>query len=253
MNLKDKLKEKYVLGTWSEIPTPYASNIIAKANMDFQIIDMEHGVFDFELSQNMIFAIKAENSASMVRVPSIDEAYILRALDIGADGIIFPGVESSEDILKIVKYCKYAPTGEKGFNPYVYTGGYKAVDKKFFSEKNNELVIGVIIESKEGLNNLEQIVQNAHIDIVYIGQYDLSVSLGVPGDVNNELVQEAIKCAVKTILKYNKVAGCMVHSAQEAKLMINNGLKFIVYKVDTAVLYQGFYNFQKEVGNNEII
>jgi 4-hydroxy-2-oxoheptanedioate aldolase len=239
--------DKYILGTWSEIPTPYVSNIIAKAKMDFQIIDMEHGVFDFELSQNMIFAIKAEDGSAIVRVPSLDESYILRALDIGADGIIFPQVETIEDVNKIIKYCKYAPVGEKGFNPYVYTGGYSSVEKGFFDKKNKDLVIGVILESKVGLNNLEKIVQNEHIDVIYIGQYDLSVSLGVAGDVNNVLVLDALNQAVAMINKYKKVAGCMVHSAQEAKLMIEKGYKFIVYKVDSAVLYQSYYCFKKEV------
>jgi len=247
MKLKNKLMNQYILGTWSEIPTPYVSNIIAKAKMDFQIIDMEHGVFDFELAQNMIFAINAENGSTMVRVPSIEEAYILRALDIGADGIIFPQVESLEDVNKIVKYCKYAPIGNKGFNPYVYTGGYSSVEKGFFDEKNSDLVIGVIIESKEGLNNLEKIVQSNQVDVIYIGQYDLSVSLGVPGDVNNVLVLDALKRAVAVINMYQKAAGCMVHSSQEAKLMIEQGFKFIVYKVDSAVLYQSYYSFIKEV------
>jgi 4-hydroxy-2-oxoheptanedioate aldolase len=247
MKLKDKLKGSYLLGTWSDIPSSYASNIVAKAGIDFQIIDMEHGVFDFELAQNMVFAMKAEGSWAFLRVPAIDEAYALRALDIGVDGIIFPKVETCEDIDRIVQYCKYAPVGEKGFNPYVYTGGYNAVDKNFFEKKNSELVIGIILESKKALKNLATIVKNEHVDIIYIGQYDLSVSLGVPGDVNNELVLNALEYAVATINENKKVAGCMVHSAQEAKKMIKKGFKYIVYKVDSSVLYQGYSNLIKEV------
>jgi len=247
MKLKDKLANQFILGTWSEIPTPYASNIVAKAKMDFQIIDMEHGVFDFELVQNMIFAIKAEESAAIVRVPSIDESYILRALDTGADGIIFPQVESLDDVEKIVEYSKYPPIGNKGFNPYVYTGGYNGVEKGFFEERNNDLTIGVIIETKKGLENLEEIAKNKHVDIIYIGQYDLSVSLGVAGDVNNKLVLDILKQAVAVINANKKLAGCMVHSAQEAKLLIEQGFRFIVYKVDAALLYQSYNDFRKEV------
>lgn len=247
MNFKQKLKNGYMLGTWSEIPTPYASNIIAKAGMDFQIIDMEHGVFDFELAQNMIFAVKSENKSILVRVPVVDEAYILRALDIGADGIVFPGIETADDVSKIIKYSKYAPLGSKGFNPYVYTGNYHKVSSEFFEIKNKELAIAIIIESKNAVNNLETILDNDEIDIVYIGQYDLSVSLGVSGDVNHKLVLDALDYTVDIIKRKNKVSGCMVHTVEEAKKMIDKGFKFIVYKVDSGVLYQQFNDFSKGV------
>lgn len=250
MNFKNELKSRYMIGTWCEIPTPYVSNIIAKSGIDFQIIDMEHGVFDFELAQNMIFAIKLENKTAIIRVPSVDENYVLRALDIGADGIIFPGIESGEQVDNIIKYCKYAPIGKKGFNPYVYTGGYNSVNSEFFNKRNKDLSIAIIIESVKGLNNLEKILQNDNIDIVYMGQYDLSVSLGVPGDVNNEIVNKALEKALDIVKKKNKVAGCMVHSVCEAKKMINKGFKFIVYKVDSGILYKSCNEFVKEVNND---
>lgn len=248
MDFKEKMQKSFVLGTWTEIPTPYASDIIAKAGMDFQIIDMEHGVFDFELIQNMLFAIKSEGKTTFVRVPAIDETYILRALDLGADGIIFPQVTSKSDIDSIIKYAKYSPIGEKGFNPYVYTGGFHAVGGDFFEEQNRKLSIGVILESKEVLENIDEIVNNPDIDIFYIGQYDLSVSLGVGGNVNHPLVMEALEKAVKVINLHNKAAGCMVHTAEEAKKMIKAGYRYIVYKVDSGVLYSAFHDFVSEVG-----
>ena len=247
MDFKEKMQKTHVLGTWAEIPTPYASNIIAKAGLDFQIIDMEHGVFDFELMQNMLFAIKSEGKKTFVRVPAIDEAYILRALDLGADGIIFPQVMNRSDIDAIVKYAKYSPVGEKGFNPYVYSGGYHAVGSSFFEEQNKKTCLGVILESKEAIEHIEEIVNNPYIDIYYIGQYDLSVSLGVAGDVNHPLVIEALDKAVCAINAQSKAAGCMVHSSEEAKKMIDAGYRYIVYKVDSGVLYSAFSSFVAEV------
>lgn len=247
LDFKKKMKEQYVLGTWSEIPTPYVSNIVAKAGMDFQIIDMEHGVFDFELAQNMLFAIKCEGRATFLRVPDIDEAYILRALDLGADGLIFPQVKNISDIDNIIKYTKYAPIGEKGFNPYVYTGGYRGVSGDFFEKQNRKLSLGIILESKETIENIEDFVKNPEIDIYYIGQYDLSVSYGVPGQVNHPLILEALDKAVKAVKSANKIAGCMVHSPKEARTMIEAGYRFVVYKVDSGVLYSAFYDFKTEV------
>ena len=231
------------IGTWAEIPTPYASNIIARAGIDFQIIDMEHGVIDFELAQNMIFAIKSEKKYSMIRVPCIDEAYTLRALDTGVDGIIFPGVKNVGDVNKIIDYTKYPNIGKKGFNPYISAGGYNRVNSEFFNNENKRTVIGIIIEGKEAFENIEEVVNNDWVDIVYIGQYDLSVALGVPGDINNKLVLEALEYALKIINKHNKVAGCMVHSIEEAQLFIKKGCGVIVYKVDSGVLFGAYNSF----------
>jgi len=245
---KEKIKEKeYVLGTWCEIPTAYSVNVIAKAKMDFVIIDMEHGVVDFNSVQNMVLSAESECCSTLIRVPRIDESFILRALDTGADGIIVPQVESSEDVKQIIKYSKYCPDGNRGFNPYVRAGGYTGVDKNYLLDQNKKTTIGIILESKNAFDNIEEIIAHPLIDIVYIGQYDLSVALGVPGDVTNEVVVSMLNDAVKTINRVGKLAGCMVHSIDEANTAIERGIRFIVYKVDTGVMFSAYDTFKKGV------
>ena len=92
----------FQLGTWAEIPSPYVTNVLMSAGFDFSILDMEHGIIDFETAQNMIFAAKAVKKRTYVRVPAIEESWILRVLDMGCDGIIFPQVSSKTDIEKII-------------------------------------------------------------------------------------------------------------------------------------------------------
>lgn len=252
--LKDKLSESnFILGTWCEIPSPYSINIIAKAQMDFVIIDMEHGVHSYDIIQNMVFAAESEGCSVVIRVPNINESYILRALDTGAEGIIIPQVECIEDVEKIIEYAMYAPIGNRGFNPYIKAGGYGNVCSDYFEVQNNKVCLAIILETKRAFENLEEILKNPYISIIYIGQYDLSIALGVPGDVTNRLVVETLERSIRLINKAGKIAGCMVHSPEEATQLIHKGLKFVVYKADTGIIYSAYHSFNREVNGDEII
>ena len=244
---------KTELGTWAEIPSPYATNIMAKAGFDFTILDMEHGVIDFELAQNMIFAAHSENKQAYVRVPAIDEAWILRALDMGCDGMIFPQVSNTNDVERIIEYAYFSPIGKRGFNPYITAGGYSPVKTDFFERENRRIKIGIILEGKEAFDDLDKILNYNEIDIIYIGQYDLSMALGIPGDVTNPKVLELMKKTVEKVNLAGKMAGCMVHSIEEARKIIEQGFSFVVYKVDSGILFQCVQSFVKGVREDEII
>lgn len=236
-----------MIGTWAEIPSPYVSNIMMKAGFDFSIIDMEHGVSDFETIQNMIFATHAERKSAFVRVPCIDEAWILRTLDMGCDGMLFPQVSSVQQIEKIIEYSCFAPSGKRGFNPYIASGGYSKVSSSYYQDENERIKLGIILEGKEVFERIEEVLAYKEIDIFYIGQYDLSMALGIPGEVDHPLVLEYMEKAVKRISDVGKLAGCMVHSSEEARKAIKQGFKFIVYKVDTAILFSAISDFVKEL------
>lgn len=235
------------LGTWAEIPSPYTTDIMCRAGLDFTIIDMEHGIIDFETAQNMIFAAHSRNKKSYIRVPAIEESWILRSLDTGCDGIIFPQVACEDDVERIIKYSMFPPKGERGFNPYITAGGYSPVNNTFFVDENERLSLGIIIEGLSAFENIDGILKYPEIDIVYIGQYDLSMALGVPGKVSDSKVLEYMKRAVTKIRESGKRPGCMVHTIEEAKDVINQGFEFIVYKVDTGILFQTIHQFVEGV------
>jgi len=187
------------LGTWAEIPSPYVTDIMSLAGFDFSIVDMEHGVIDFETAQNMIFAAHSRKKSVFIRVPEIEEAWILRSLDMGCDGMIFPQVATVEDVNKIIKYSCFPPQGERGFNPYITAGGYSAVKSDFFYKENKRVQLGIILEGQSGFENIDAILEKDEIDIVYIGQYDLSVALGIPGDVSNKKLLSIMSSAVRKL------------------------------------------------------
>ena len=116
----------------------------------------------------------------------IKEDYILRSLDIGAEGVLAAHVESPEDAQQVVEFAKYHPIGKRGFTPYTRAGGYSGGDiTKHADLQIEKTLVGVILEGKTGIENLDDILKIHHIDLIYIGAYDLSQALGMPGDVGN--------------------------------------------------------------------
>lgn len=245
--LKKALKDgSFVLGTWCDLPSPAVVNVLAKAKLDFVIIDMEHGPMDYTLAQDMVMAAECEATEALVRVPRLDESDILRALDVGASGVIVPHIETIEDRNRVVSYSKFPPLGKRGFNPYVRCGGYSKATPEYFDYQNNRVILGLILEGVSALKNLESIIDSPEVDLVYIGAYDLSVALGFSGDVNHPEVLKELEKAVKKIIKAKKCAGCMVHSASDLKKFKDMGVQFMTYKVDSAIIYDAISQIRGE-------
>jgi len=245
--IKESLKKgSFVLGTWCDLPSPSVVNVLAKAKLDFVIIDMEHGPMDYKIAQEMAMAAESEGCEALIRVPRLNESDILRALDTGVSGIIVPHIESVEDTKKVVNFSKFPPQGHRGFNPYVRSGGYQKVTNEYLSEQNKKIVLGLIVEGTSALKDLDNIIDNPEIDIVYIGTYDLSVALGIPGDVQNPKVFEMLEKAIAKIRKAGKSAGCMAHNTNDLNKFKKLGIQFICYKVDSSIIHDEVAQFRKE-------
>lgn len=240
ISLKEKLKKgEFAIGTWCEIPSPEVINILAKAGLDFVIIDMEHGSMDFTTASRMIMAAEVEGCSPIIRVSRNDESDILRALEIAPEGIIVPHVESVEDRISAINYLKFWPVGGRSLNPYTRAGGY-AVTSDFTKKQNKNILSCLIIEGEKGILDIEKIIDDEEIDIVYLGTYDISMALGVPGDTKNIKVVKTLEKLVKTIQNKKKFAGCLFHTEQELNSFKKMGIQFLCYKVDTGVIFDTF-------------
>jgi len=238
MNIKDKLKlGKDVYGVWCVIPSPEVINIISKSGLDFVIVDMEHGSMDYTTAQRMVTSAHSENCDAIIRTSRNDESNILKSLDIGSDGVIIPHINSIEDVEKCISYSKYPPIGNRGYTPYTRSGGYSVKDN-YKEDTNKNSFVGVIIESKEGLDNIESIVGNEYIDMVYIGTYDISASLGCSvGD--KKVLGELERCS-NIIIDSGKSVGCLFHNQKELDFFKSIGINLLVYSVDSSILYNAF-------------
>jgi len=239
-NLKKAIKEsKIVFGPFMKFTDPAAVEIMGFAGFDFIIIDTEHGPISIQSAQNMIRVAETANITPVIRVANNDEALILRALDIGAQGIEIPQINNKLQAIKAVRSVKYAPQGERGVCRYVRAANYSSMDKfEYFKSANNETMIIAHIEGVEGINNLDEILSVRGIDVIFIGPYDLSQSLGIPGEVNHPLVTERMKEVVLKC-KENKVSvGTFADDIKTAKFWVSLGVQYMSFSVDVGILYE---------------
>jgi 4-hydroxy-2-oxoheptanedioate aldolase len=204
----------------------------------FVIIDTEHGPISIQNVQNMIRAAESVNITPVVRVSDNDEAIILRALDIGAQGIQIPQINSKSETIRAVKSVKYSPQGERGVCRYVRAANYSSMDKfEYFKSANDETMIIAHIEGVEGINNLDEILSVPGIDVIFIGPYDLSQSLGVPGEVNHSLVTKKMKEVVLKCKKNKVSVGTFADDIKTAKFWVSLGVQYMAFSVDVGILY----------------
>ena len=159
---------------------------------DYVILDTEHGPTDIENQQNNIRACELRGILPIVRVPYIDDNVIGKALDIGAMGIQISQIRCAEDVKKVIKYAKFYPEGERGVCRFVRAADYSSLNRNAFFKKENEKIIIIQLEGKEAIDNLDEILEVDGYDIIFIGPYDLSQSLGVPGQISHPKVLAAM-------------------------------------------------------------
>ena len=163
--------------------SPEFCEVAARSGLDFVIVDMEHGSFGIEAAVNMIRAVEAGGAAAVVRVPDATRTNILKVLDAGADVVLVPNVETREMAQSIVNSARYAPTGRRGACPCVRATAHGVEqwgDYIAWAEKN--ILVGILVETPEGLRNFEDIVSVPGLDIIGMGPFDLSQALGYGGD-----------------------------------------------------------------------
>ena len=241
-NLKKKLKSgRKVFGTWSMLSSAAVVNVIAQTGMDFIIIDMEHGPSNFETAQQQLYTAESAECTPIVRLADGKESEILKTLEIGIQSIMISHVSTTREAESIVKSCLYYPEGERGISPFTRNHSYS--DEKFKEKTikaNENMFIGVLIEGKEGIENIENIASIKGLDMIYLGLYDISQTLGIPGELENPEVLKICKDSVKLIQSKGKIAGTVARDKKYLDLLKEFGFKFIAYRVDCAVLKEGF-------------
>lgn len=229
-----------VVGTWNTLASPLVTEVFARAGLDFQIIDLEHGPFILdEVHLHVSACCSVEGCSPIVRVPSNEEWMVLQALDQGASGIVVPHISDASSAHKLACSVKYHPEGARGFTPFSKAGGFNNRNvAKHVQVSNEETLIIAIIESNEGLDNLDSILDSTAIDVIYFGAYDLSQALGYPGEVRHPEVIKTISRGVELVNSKGKSAGGFVpQSKDDIKWLLDMGMRFITYEVDSSILY----------------
>lgn len=192
----------------NEVAFPNFSIIMRQAGMDFLILDGEHGGFDYTGMAGLIMVARLSGIPIVVRLPDNGRRDITKAMDMGADGLLLPMTDSAEEIREVVRYAKYAPLGQRGIST---NRGHTFYDpgclEDYMGQANGENMIFAQIETRRGVENVDEILGVDGVDGIFIGPNDLSCDLGCLGERGKEPVLEAIRTAGRAAAKSGKRAG----------------------------------------------
>ncbi len=227
--LKARLRDGgAAIGSFVNLPSPEAVELLGWAGFDFVIIDAEHGPQSPETVANMVRAAEASNTTPIVRVALNSQQNILRYLDTGAQGLQVPMVNGPRDAMSGIDAALYPPHGKRGLAGVRAAGfGLRESVAEYAASANNEMLVIVQIETVEALNVIDSIIRQPGIDIVFFGATDLSSSMGIPGQTRDSRVIQAIAEGGKAVLDAGLVAGTIVQSPEQAREWQERGFRYI--------------------------
>ena len=231
-------EDKAVVNGWLAIPSTFSAETMAHQGWDSLTIDMQHGVVDYQMAVNMLTAVSTTNTVPMVRVPWLDPGIIMKSLDAGAYAVICPMINSRAEAEKLVSYVRYAPRGVRSFGP-IRALLYGGAD---YPAKANDTVIPfAMIETKQALENLDDILSVEGLDAIYVGPADLSLTLGCTPkfDQEEKPVVEAIDYIIAKAKQHGVYAGIHNGTPEYAQRMIAKGFRFVTLGSDARLMAAG--------------
>jgi 2-keto-3-deoxy-L-rhamnonate aldolase RhmA len=221
-----------------EFATPGIGHILKSAGCDFVLFDLEHSGFGFETVKSAVRYFEAAQLPAIVRVPSLEYHHIARAMDMGAEGLMLPMVGNAKQARHIVDSMKYHPAGKRGVALQVAHDRYRpgAVGDKF-TNANSRTTLFCQIETAEGVENADSIAAIDGVDALWVGHFDLSVSLGIPGDFGHPRFNDAIKKTIAATKKHKKALGRLVPTVEQGIDIYAQGFDFVCYSGDVWVLH----------------
>lgn len=235
--LKAKLREGIpCLGTFVRMGA-ISVEILGYTGWDFVMIDMEHGVHSFGDVLELKRACEAAGITCIVRVPSPNPNEIMRALDAGAAGVQIPQVTSAEQVQLLCNAAHYAPQGNRGACAFSSAACYSTVPFELHMQQSNEEVLTVVhIENVQAAQDIERIVQVQGLDVIFCGPYDLSQSLGIPGQTEDPRVTELIDQVLLACRKKGLPTGIFITRPDQLSPWLEKGVTYIACSTDVGLM-----------------
>ena len=245
-------KNKYAVGTFLGAANPSIVEIMGYTGLDFVVIDTEHGPYDTMPMSDLIRAAESKGLSPLVRIADITHKEMQRAMDNGAEGIIIPCLKSMDDFRKVVELGKFAPLGNRGFikgrgsgfgNEPWATGTLT----EYMQNSNDKVMLLPQCETIEALSNIEEIVQIEGIDGIFIGPFDLSICMGIPGQFDAPEFKEAVDRILCACKQAGKLCMTFTSSLEEARMYIDKGFDAVAYSIDTIVIGQAYKEAMEKI------
>ncbi|MBR3124901.1 MAG: hypothetical protein IKF42_05675 [Mogibacterium sp.] len=251
--LKKAIKEnKYAVGTFLGAANTSIVEIMGYTGLDFVVIDTEHGPYDTMPMSDLIQAAESKGMSPLVRIADLTHKEIQRALDNGAEGIIIPCLKDVDDFRKAVDLAKFAPLGNRGFIKGRGSGfgnepWASGTLTEYMQNSNDKVLLLPQCETEEALDNIEEIVQIEGIDGIFIGPFDLSICMGIPGQFDAPEFKEAVDRILSACKQAGKLCLMFTGTAAEAKMYIEKGFDAVAVSIDTIVIAQAYKALVDEI------
>ena len=238
--LKDSLRNREKLfGAWVSYAEPSITETFAKAGFDFLAIDMEHSTITLPQAQRIIAASQFYNVPCLPRPVSHSNDFFKPLLESGSDGLLVQMVNTTDEVEKIINYLKYLPIGKRSYGVN-RAQEYGFEFNNYITNWNDESTLIIQVESIEAVNNIDNLLSFDQIDGVMIGPYDISGSLGVPGETNHPKVIEASKKVINSCKKYGKSCGTQLNDPNPKNIqsLFDLGYTYAILGSDLFVLWK---------------
>lgn len=248
--LKTQMQEgAAVYGTFIKACASPLIEILGYSGLDYVLLDMEHSPVGMDKLEELLRAANLAQISAIVRVAGKEETDLIHPLDKGADGLLVPMVSDARQAELVVDGSKFSPMGNRGMDVYARSSKFGFIKKdEYLRDANETTLLAIQIEGQEGVANLHEILSVNGIDVVYVGPYDLSQSLGLPGQVDNPRVVEEIIRIVGEIRKAGRFAGIYVDDAKTAARYKGIGVQFITVAVDVELFARACRQLVADLG-----
>lgn len=231
--------KKPFLGMFIQTAAPEMVEAAGYAGFRYAVMDLEHTYYGMERTAEMIRAGEAADMCMLVRVPAMDSIWIKKALDFGASGIIAPNIDTREQAEDLVRRCRYTPEGYRGACPGVRANCYgRDADTGYYARANRDVAVIPLVETEKGVSNFKEIAETPGITAVYLGPADLSVDMGLKGDVNHPRVLQALEQMVHAAVRAGVPVGSLTLNPEVTRHLLDEGMDFVGYGIDTILLYR---------------
>ena len=241
MNMPRKLFStgRPIFGAWTSLGHASITEIFATSGVDFVGIDLEHSTISQAQAQRIIAAAQAGGAACLPRVASHNREAIARLLDSGADGIIVPNVSTVAQVQQLVSWCKYPPLGGRSYG-VARAQGYGLAFEEYVTTWNTRSTLLLQIESIQAVEVVDQLLAAEAVDGVMVGPYDLSGSMGMPGQLDHPRVRQACQRVVQACRQRGKACGTQLvePTPEAAAAALESGYTFVVLASDVFVLWK---------------
>jgi 4-hydroxy-2-oxoheptanedioate aldolase len=238
--VKERLNNgENVLGCWTMLGSPHVVELLGFAGFDYLILDQEHGLGDPTSLSLQLQAMAATPATSIVRVPWNDHVYLKRVLDAGAEGVLIPSIDTAEEARAAVAACRYPPKGRRGTASSSVRASNYGMAADYVATCADNLLVVCQIESAKAVENIDEILAVDGIDVIFIGPFDLSATVGQMGNLKHPEVARLIQHAENRIKVAARPMGTVPHPGSTWKDMFARGYQFVNAGSDVAKLRDG--------------